>query len=111
LEKANWPKFKNVAHLQQRNEHPMVLSIILAFALGALLATLFRIFILAMATFVALVVVGVDQTLIGHTFARATIACIAVAIAIQMGFLAGQIPGLFRHVKLLRLSDRPFTHN
>jgi hypothetical protein len=88
----------------------MAVMIICGFALGALLAQLFRIFVLPISTLVALVAVAADQAVVGHSFAHAALACLGVAIALQMGFLAGQIPVFFRRSGRLRLLERPHGH-
>jgi hypothetical protein len=79
-------------------------------ASGSALAQFFRPLVGLPATLVALIVVAADQTVSGHSVAHAMVACISVASALQLSFLAGLLvsPFLFlsRHTYGRAWQDR-----
>jgi hypothetical protein len=73
----------------------MIILIACGVIFGALLARLFGVFVLPIATVVASVAVAANEALITHSFVHSAAACVGVAVAVQVGYLLGQIPVLF----------------
>jgi hypothetical protein len=81
---------------------------LIALASGVALAQFFRPLVLLPATLVAVMVVAADQTISGHSVAHAMVACICVASALQLSFLAGLLvsPFLFHRAALTVVPGR-----